>query len=146
MVTVIQLDVDGMQKPYPFYGKKVGMALATYGAHITSTYIIVVGPDINPRDPMDVWWAMGMYTLPVTDQIAITDTLGGGGGAVFGSYSGTASITKSERGLYSVSGQQIIIDATTPIPERYDAWQPRTEPPDWEKAAIERIKNKLGDS
>jgi len=146
MVTVIQLDVDGMQKPYPFYGKKVGMALATYGAHVTSAYIIVVGPDINPRDPMDVWWAIGMYTLPVTDQIAITDTLGGGGGGVFGSYSGTASIPKSERGLYSFSGQQIIIDATTPIPERYDAWQPRTEPPDWEKAAIERMKKKLGDS
>jgi 3-polyprenyl-4-hydroxybenzoate decarboxylase len=141
MVTVIQLDVDGMQKPYPYYGKKVGMALATYGAHVTSPYIIVVGPDIDPRDSMDVWWAIAMYTLPVTDQIAMTDTLGGGGG--FGSRTETANIPMSERRLYEHAGEQVIIDATTPIPERYDAWQPRTEPPDWERAAIEGMKKKF---
>ena len=142
MITVIQLDVAGLEKPYPYYGKKVGLELATYGAHVNSSYIIVVGPDINPRDPMDVWWALAMYTMPVTDQVAMTDTFGVSGG--FGSRTTDVDIVKTERRLYEYTGEQVIIDATIPIPERYDMWQPRSEPPDWERAAIERMKKKLG--
>jgi hypothetical protein len=39
--------------------------------------------------------------------------------------------------------EQMIIDATTPVPERYDSWRPRSEPAEWEQQAIERIRKKL---
>lgn len=40
-------------------------------------------------------------------------------------------------------GEQIRIDATIKVPERYDSWPPRTDPVEWEKAAIGRMKGKV---
>jgi hypothetical protein len=48
------------------------------------------------------------------------------------------------RGQLEIAGEQVMIDALIKVPERHDAWPPRSEPPDWERAAIKRIKEKLG--
>ena len=37
----------------------------------------------------------------------------------------------------------LVIDATIPVPERFDTFPPRTEPPSWENDAIERMRKKL---
>jgi hypothetical protein len=37
-----------------------------------------------------------------------------------------------------------IIDATIPVPERFDTYPPRTEPPAWEEEAVARMRAKLG--
>lgn len=135
MMAVIQLEVDGTAKPYPYYGKKVGMALASYGIHIASSYIIVVGPDIDPHDGTDVMWALGMLTMPVSDSITTKESLPG-----IASVLGTCRVGQQPE----TSGQQIIIDATLPVPERYIGWRPRSDPPEWEKSAIKKIRNKIG--
>lgn len=134
LVTVIQLEVDGREKPFPAYGKKVGMALAAYGVHIATPYIIVVGPDIDPHNGRDVLWAMGMLSKPVADAVVWKD--------------GTPGIEMmlglSSGGNPAVSnGEQVVIDATTPVPERYAAWRPRSDPPEWEKEAIAKMKKKI---
>jgi len=135
MMTIIQLEVDGMAKPYPHYGQKVAMALQTYISWATSPYIIVVGPDIDPFDPIDVMWAIAMRTDGTLDTVAIKQGL-----------PGVATILGKRRDQQRppTTGGQVIIDATIPVPERYDSWQPRCEPPDWERAAIEQMKAKIG--
>jgi UbiD family decarboxylase len=133
--TVIQLDVEGFAKPFPNYGKKVGMALQTYSAFSPSAYMVVVGPDIDPHDPMDVMWAMAMQTDPVLDSVVVNYGL-----------PGPVNILGKRRDPQrpTTTGGQIIIDATKPVPERFDSFQPRCEPPDWERAEIKRMKEKLG--
>ncbi|MCX8126005.1 MAG: hypothetical protein N3E40_02515, partial [Dehalococcoidia bacterium] len=37
-----------------------------------------------------------------------------------------------------------VIDATIPSPGRFPTFPPRTEPPEWEREAILRIRQKLG--
>ena len=134
-MAVIQLAVDGTAKPYPYYGKKVGMALASYGIHKASSYIIVVGPDIDPHDAMDVMWAVSMLTTPVSDSITTNESL-----------PGIASIlgTHQDGHQPKTSAQQVIIDATVPVPERYIGWRPRSDPPEWERSAIKKMRSKIG--
>lgn len=134
LMAVIQLEVDGSQKPYPFYAKKVGMALASYGVHISSPYIIVVGPDTNPHDAQDVLFALGMLTKPVSDTIVVKENLPG-----IDTMLGFSDLAQK----HSLKGEQVIIDATIPVPERYTGWRPRSDPPDWERLAIERIRKKI---
>jgi hypothetical protein len=38
----------------------------------------------------------------------------------------------------------MVIDATIPVPERFDTFPPRTEPPAWENKVIEQMKKKIG--
>jgi 3-polyprenyl-4-hydroxybenzoate decarboxylase len=136
MVAIIQLDVDAAAKPYPHYGKKVGMALSAYGVHIASSYIIVVGPDIDPHDAHDVMWAMGMLTSPISDAIAMKE-----GPPGIASMLGVGRVVNKPQ----ISAEQVIIDATVPVPERYTGWQPRSDPPTWEREAIESIRKKLAE-
>jgi UbiD family decarboxylase len=136
-LTVLQLEVDAASKPYPQYGQKAGLALAAYGVHISSPYIIVVGPDIDPYDSSQVLWAVAMLSLPVSSSITVKKDFPGIG-AMLG-------FRNAGRGL-EPPAEQIIIDATTPVPERYDGWRPRSEPSAWEKQAIERIREKLQQS
>jgi UbiD family decarboxylase len=131
-MTVVQLEVDGAGKPYPYYGKKVGMALAAYGVHIASPYTVVVGPDIDPHDAMDVLWAITMLAAPISDSILLDNDL-----------PGLASELGTRVGIRP-RGERVIIDATIPVPERYDHWSPRSDPADWERVAIKRMKDKLG--
>jgi UbiD family decarboxylase len=135
MTAVIQLEVDGNEKPYPHYGKEVGMALSSYGVHISSPYIIVVGPDIDPHDAKDVVWALSMLTMPVSDSTVVEKDLPGIG-SVLG--------TDLEKDGTGICGEQVVIDATIPVPERYSEWRPRSDPPEWERHAIKRMKEKIG--
>jgi len=125
-VTVIQLEVDGSDKPHPGYGEEVGRLLA-------NKYTIVVGPDINPHDPEEVFWAVGMRA----------------GRSEWRDYPppppGIPPIPRY--GMFTKVGSDmgfLVIDATIPVPERFDTFPPRTEPPAWENEAIERMRKKLG--
>jgi 3-polyprenyl-4-hydroxybenzoate decarboxylase len=133
-MTVIQLTVDGKAKPHSHYGQEVGAALSSYGVHVASPYIIVVGPDIDPHDAAQVAWTIAMRSAPLSDTTAVRKDFPGID-AMLGFRSG-------DRGT-APRAEQVVIDATTPVPERYDGWRPRTEPPDWEREAIERIREKL---
>jgi 3-polyprenyl-4-hydroxybenzoate decarboxylase len=137
MMTVIQLAVDGREKPCPQYGQKVGTALSSYGVHTASPYIIVVGPDIDPQDAAQVAWAAALRSAPLSDALAVRKNFPG--------IDALLGFRSRERGP-APKAEQVIVDATTPVPERYDSWRPRTEPPDWERAAIERMREKLGAS
>jgi 3-polyprenyl-4-hydroxybenzoate decarboxylase len=133
-LTVIQLEVDGAAKPYPHYGQKAGMALAAYGVHTSSPYIIVVGPDVDPHDSAQVLWAVAMLSVPISSSITAAKDFPGIGAMLGFRNAGRGPEPQAE---------QIVIDATTPVPERYDSWRPRSEPSDWEQQAIERIRKKL---
>gem|GEM_PF-168153 len=135
MMTVIQLAVDGAEKPGPQYGRKVGAALSSYGVHNASPYIIVVGPDIDPHDAAQVAWTIAMRSAPVSDALAVRKDFPG--------IDAMLGFRHENRGA-APRAEQVILDATTPVPERYDSWRPRTEPLDWEAAAIKRIRKKLG--
>jgi 4-hydroxy-3-polyprenylbenzoate decarboxylase len=135
MMTVIQLALDGAEKPFPHYGRRVGEALAAYGVHNASPYIIVVGPDIDPHDAAQVAWTIAMRSAPVSDALAVRKDFPG--------IDAMLGFRHENRGA-APRAEQVVIDATTPVPERYDGWRPRTEPPDWEAAAIERIRKKRG--
>jgi 3-polyprenyl-4-hydroxybenzoate decarboxylase len=134
MMTVIQMDVDGAAKPYLHYGEKAGMALSTYGVHTASPYLIVVGPDIDPHDPSQVAWAVAMYAAPLSSTVSATKHFPG-----VGSMLGFRNKDRSGE----QTAEQIIIDATMPVPERYDGWRPRSEPSEWERQAIARIREKI---
>ena len=123
---VVQLEVDGRDKPYPGYGEEVGRAVA-------AKYTIVVGPDIDPYDLEEVFWAVGMragrsewrdYPPPAPGTPPYPD------------YGITKKVTRDLGYL--------VIDATIPVPERFDTFPPRTEPPAWENEAIKRMMKKIG--
>ncbi len=132
---VIQTTVDGAQKP-PHYGKTLLQALYScphgYLGNGNKFYICV-GPDINPYDLRDVIWALGTRVQPATDTILIRDGL-----CAWGDPSGIPGPLG-----WRAYGQQVLIDALIKVPERRTDWDPRTEPRNWEEAAIERIKRKL---
>lgn len=135
-VVVVQLEVDGALKPYPHYGKEVLMAFhGNPGGSIgrLTKYLIVVGPDINPYDLNDVMWAMATRSMPVSDSIVIEKGLGEWG---------DPSAATGPLG-WKTYGEQVMIDALIKVPERYDKYPPRSEPLEWEKEAVERIKEKL---
>ena len=135
-VVVVQLEVDGMMKPYPYYGRSVLQALISGPSVLCgpcSKYLIAVGPDINPYDWSDVIWALGTRTMPASDSIIIEKGLcewGDPGGLV-----GPLG--------WKLYGEQMMIDATIKIPERYESFLPRSEPVKWEKEAVRQIREKI---
>lgn len=136
---VIQADRDGLEKPMMHYGKVLASAL--YGCPNgfignTNKYYVVVGPDINPYDLRDVVWAINTRSEPVSDSILIEK-----GSCPWADPSGTPSPANRNRRTF---GEQMFIDALIKVPERYEAFPPRTEPLAWEKAEIERIRKKIG--
>jgi 3-polyprenyl-4-hydroxybenzoate decarboxylase len=127
-MAVIQLEVDGKDKPRPGYGEEVGRAVA-------AKYTIVVGPDIDPHNPAEVMWAVGMRA----------------GRAQWRDYPppppGAPEIPRY--GIFSALTQDMgfqVIDATIPVPERFDTFPPRTEPPAWVESAVRRMKEYLSRS
>jgi len=125
-VTVVQLEVDGKDKPHPGYGEEVGNLVA-------AKYTIVVGPDIDPNNPEEVLWAVGMRA----------------GRSQWRDYPPNPPGTppNPRYGIFSDLGYglgYLVIDATIPVPERFDTFPPRTEPPAWENEAIERMRKKIG--
>jgi len=125
-VMVIQLEVDGHDKPHPGYGEEIARL-------VPGKYTIVVGPDIDPYNLEEVWWAVGMRAgrsqwrdFPPNPP-------------------GTPPVP--DYGLFNkitMDVGSLAIDATIPVPERFDTFPPRTEPPVWEDEAIERMRKMIG--
>lgn len=136
-VVVVQLEVDGADKPAPHYGKRVLMALhgnpaVTIGP--VTKYLMVVGPDINPYDFNDVMWAVGTRSMPVSDSVMIEKGMAGWGdpGALPGPLG------------WKSYGEQMMIDATIKVPERYTSFPPRAEPLEWEEHAVNMLRKRIG--
>ena len=132
---ILQTTVDGMEKT-PHYGKQVLSALyACPHGYIGngSKYYIAVGPDIDPYNLRDVLWALGTRAQPVSDSIVIQEGL-----CAWGDPSGLPGPLG-----WRTYGQQVFIDALIKVPERRTEWEPRTEPRNWELAAVDRIKRRL---
>jgi len=125
-VTVVQLEVDGRDKPHPGYGEEVGRA-------VMSKYTIVVGPDIDPYDLEEVIWAVGMRAGRSEWRDFPSPPPGARPLPRYGIYTKLTS----DMGF-------LVIDATIPVQEKFDTFPPRTEPPAWENDAIERMRRKLG--
>jgi len=125
-VSVVQLEVDGKDKPHPGYGEEVGRAAR-------GKYTIVVGPDIDPYNLEEVWWAVGMRA----GRSQWLDTPPNPAGAPQIPRYGIFNELTTDMG-------SLVIDATIPVPERFDTFPPRTEPPAWENEAIERMRKKIG--
>jgi 4-hydroxy-3-polyprenylbenzoate decarboxylase len=111
MTYIVQLGVDGASKPHPEFGKYVLHAL--WGAAgrwpRTAKMAVVVGPDVNPYDLGAVEWAIQTRVQPYSDIII--------------NRSGQAfvldpSAPKGPQGFPTV-GEQMGIDATIKIPERF---------------------------
>ncbi len=111
MTYVVQLNVDGASKPHPEFGKYVLHAL--WGAAgrwpRTAKIAVVVGPDVNPYDISSIEWAIQTRVQPYSDIII--------------NRSGQAfvldpSAPKGPQGFPTV-GEQMGIDATIKIPERF---------------------------
>jgi len=125
-VTVVQLEVDGKDKPHPGYGEEVGKL-------IRNKYTIVVGPDIDPNNLEEVMWAIGMRAGRSQWLDFPTNPPGTPPIPRYGIFNEVTTDMGS-----------LVIDATIPVPERFDTFPPRTEPPAWENEAIERMKKKIG--
>lgn len=136
MVNIVQLEVDGAQKTAAHYGKLAGMTmLSSLNTDTPPKYVIVVGPDIDPYDWNDVMWAVGTRTSPVVDFVMVEK------GRSFPDAG--ALLSKSMIGAMSVGGEQVVIDATIKVPERWERFPPRSDPSAWERRAIDRIRKKL---
>ena len=111
MTYVVQLSVDGPQKPHPEFGKYV--LHAVWGAAgrwgRTAKLVIVVGPDVDPYDMDSVEWAMQTRWQPVTDSIM---------NAAGQAFVLDPSCEKSPQ-FGAFRSEQMGIDATIKIPERF---------------------------
>ncbi len=132
MCYVVQLSVDGAQKPHPNFGKYVIHAVwgsaGRWGR--TAKLVIVVGPDVDPYDLKQVEWAMMTRWQPAKDSIVQPDGI---------PMILDPSCVKSPQ-FGAFLSDQMGIDATIKIPERF------TEYPEVSKAdpvAVEAIAKKL---
>lgn len=122
---IIQLEVDGADKPHPDYGMEVGRMIG-------AKYTVVVGPDIDINNLEEVLWAIGTRA-PRNEWIDMPSQLPG----------------KPPIPRYGVFNELTtdmgftVIDATISAPGRFDTFPPRTEPPVWEQEAIERMRKML---
>jgi UbiD family decarboxylase len=115
---IVQMEVDGDNKPVANYGTKVCSAIqGSLKLQFGLGGAIVVGPDIDPYDPEDVMWAIGMR----------------------------GGFRQDIDALQRAPAFETYVTAMTPKP----GFTPsgllvRTEPVEWERQAIQRIKEKLG--
>lgn len=115
MMYIVQLTVDGAQKPHPEFGKYI--LHAVWGASgrwaRTAKVVVVVGPDIDPYDLNSVEWAIMTRVQPVSDTV-----MNPAGQAFVDDPS--APITPA--GFPAVS-EQMGIDATIKVPERFSEYR-----------------------
>jgi UbiD family decarboxylase len=115
MMYIVQLTVDGADKPHPEFGKFV--LHAVWGAAgrwaRTAKIVVVVGPDVDPYDLNSVEWAIMTRVQPVSDTI-----MNASGQAFVDDPS--APVTAA--GFPAVS-EQMGIDATMKVPERFDEYR-----------------------
>ncbi len=125
MTYIVQLSIDGAQKPHPEFGKYILHAVwgsaGRWGR--TAKLVIVVGPDVDPYDLKQVEWAIATRWQPVQDSII--------------NPSGQAfvldpSCEKSPQ-FGAFRSEQLGIDATIKIPERF------TEYPEVSNALPEEV-------
>ena len=137
MTYIVQLKVDGAQKPHPEFGKfilhAVWGAAGRWGR--TAKLVVVVGPDINPYDLTAVEFAIGSRVQPYEDTII--------------NKSGQAfvldpSAAKGPQG-FPMTGSQMGIDATIKIPERFTDYAPVSQADPADVVAIaDKLKGVLG--
>ena len=111
----VQLSVDGEQKPRTDFGKEVLQAV--WGANgrwgPTAKLVVVVGPDVNPYDLSEIEWAIQTRVQPQTDTI-INEA-----GQAF--LMDPSAVKDPGHGIALVS-EQVGIDATIKIPERFESY------------------------
>lgn len=109
-VYVVQLSVDGANKPAYEYGRFVIHAVwgSTSRWARQAKWVIVVGPDVDPFDMDQVTWALATRVQPITDVI-----LNPKGASLL-----DPSAPRGPQGNTPVS-EQIGIDATIKVPERF---------------------------
>jgi len=129
---IVQLSVDGAQKPHPEFGKfilhAVWGAAGRWGR--TAKFVIVVGPDVDPYDLTSVEWALQTRVQPKSDTI-INDS---GQAMVL-----DPSAPKGAQG-FAVQSEQMGIDATIKVPERFDDYAPVSQA---DPEAVRQIAEKL---
>jgi len=137
MTYIVQLTVDGAQKPHPHFGKFV--LHAVWGAQgrwgRVAKIVIVVGPDVDPYDLTSVEWAIQTRVQPYSDtiinrsaQAMILDP----------------SAPKSAHG-FALSSEQIGFDALVKVPERFDDYAEVSQAdPDKVRKIAEKMKDILG--
>jgi 3-polyprenyl-4-hydroxybenzoate decarboxylase len=114
---IIQMEVDGDNKPEADYGKKLCSALhGSLRLQFGHGGVIVVGPDINPYDLEDVMWAMCLRGGFSQDIDALQ------GAPAFEAH---------------------VVAMTNKIGLTSSGLVVRTEPVEWERAAIQRVKEQL---
>ena len=133
---VVQLNVDGANKPHPEFGKYV--LHAVWGAAgrwaRTAKLVIVVGPDVDPYDWQQIEWAIMTRVQPLSDTII--------------NRSGQAFVldlspTKTGQGGASTS-EQMGIDATIKVPERHTEYPEVSNATPQQVAALrEKLKGVL---
>jgi UbiD family decarboxylase len=125
MTYIVQLAVDGPRKPHPEFGKYILHAVwgsaGRWGR--TAKLVIVVGPDVDPYDLKQVEWAMATRWQPLKDSI-----LNPAGQA----FVLDPSCEKSPQ-FGAFRSEQMGIDATIKIPERF------TEYPEVSNATAEEV-------
>ena len=131
---IVQLTVDGADKPHTEFGKYV--IHAVWGAAgrwaRTAKWVTVVGPDVDPYDLASVEWAVMTRVQPYSDTLI--------------NKSGQAmvldvSAPRSEQ-FGAFNSEQIGIDATIKIPERFKEYAPVSNATPDEVAAIrEKLKD-----
>jgi 4-hydroxy-3-polyprenylbenzoate decarboxylase len=132
MTVIVRLNVDGATKPHPYFGKYI--LHAVWGASgrwgRTAKLVIVVGPDVNPYDWNQVEWAIMSRVQPYSDTI-INRT-----GQAFVD---DPSAPRFAQGV-PMESEQMGIDATIKVPERFDDY-PEVSQAD--PAEVQAIANKL---
>ncbi len=137
MTYIVQLSVDGADKPHAEFGKYV--LHAVWGAQgrwgRVAKFIVVVGPDVDPYDLSSVEWAIQTRVQPYSDSII--------------NRSGQAMILdpsapKGPHG-FGITSEQMGIDATIKVPERFDDYAEVSQAdPEKVAALAEKFKDVLG--
>lgn len=130
MTYIVQLDCDGAQKPHPEFGKYVLHAVwgsaGRWGR--TAKLVVVVGPDVDPYDMNSVEWAMQTRWQPLKDSLF--------------NNAGQAMVLdpSCEKGAQwgAMRSEQMGIDATIKIPERFTEYPEVSNATPEEVAAIAR--------
>ena len=137
MTYIVQLTVDGENKPHPYFGKFV--LHAVWGAQgrwgRVAKIVVVVGPDVDPYDLTSVEWAIQTRVQPYSDTII--------------NQSAQAMVLdpSAPKGVhgFGVMSEQIGFDALVKVPERFDDYAEVSQA-DPEKVRIiaEKMKDILG--
>ncbi len=129
---VIQVGVDGGDKPFPGFGRHVIHAVWGSGGRWarSAKMVIVVGPDVDPRNWEDIEWAIMTRVQPVSDII-----MDPAGPAMLLD----PSPAKNAQGAASIS-EQFGIDALIKVPERHASYSPVSNAT---SAEVEAIRAKL---